>query len=96
MGSKREDSNRTWKNKDNGTSTLVGTEKYQTHCISTLNLSLSLPIDQHRFLLSTHYTHYAPFAFSINLVVTIINLIAKLPVMHQVRLFDINQKVESN
>ncbi|KAG0289666.1 hypothetical protein BGZ96_006823 [Linnemannia gamsii] len=46
------------------------------------------------FLLSTHYTHYAPFAFSINLVVTVINLIAKLPVMHQVRFFDINQKVE--
>ncbi|KAF8940572.1 hypothetical protein BGZ47_007706 [Haplosporangium gracile] len=48
------------------------------------------------FLLSTHYTHYALFAFSVNLVVTVINLIAKLPAMHQVRLFDINQKVDSN
>ncbi|KAG0207947.1 hypothetical protein BGX28_000960 [Mortierella sp. GBA30] len=47
------------------------------------------------FLLSTHYTHYAPFAFSINAVATIINLIAKLPSMHQVRLFDINQKVDN-
>ena len=48
-----------------------------------------------RFLLSTHYTHYAPFAFTINAVATIINLIAKLPSMHQVRLFDINQKVDN-
>ncbi|CAO3571514.1 unnamed protein product [Mortierella alpina] len=46
------------------------------------------------FLLSTHYTHYAPFAFFVNLVATVINLIAKLPAMHQVRLFDINQKIE--
>ncbi|KAF9561279.1 hypothetical protein EC968_005798 [Mortierella alpina] len=47
------------------------------------------------FLLSTHYTHYAPFAFTVNAVATIINLIAKLPSMHQVRLFDINQKVDN-
>ncbi|GJJ68730.1 hypothetical protein EMPS_01076 [Entomortierella parvispora] len=47
------------------------------------------------FLLSTHYTHYAPFAFFVNLVATVINLIAKLPAMHQVRLFDINQKIDS-
>lgn len=53
-------------------------------------------IYKHRFLLSTHYTHYAPFAFFVNLVATVINLIAKLPSMHQVRLFDINQKVEGS
>ncbi|KAF9361850.1 hypothetical protein BGX26_011074 [Mortierella sp. AD094] len=46
------------------------------------------------FLLNTHYTHYAPVAFSVTLVATIINLIAKLPSMHQVRLFDINQKID--
>lgn len=48
----------------------------------------------YRFLLSTHYTHYAPFAFFVNLVATVINLIAKLPSMHQVRLFGVNQKPE--
>ncbi|KAI9232821.1 MAG: ORMDL family [Podila humilis] len=47
------------------------------------------------FLVSTHYTHYAPSVFFVNLVLTVINLIAKLPAMHQVRLFDINQKVAS-
>lgn len=55
-----------------------------------------MSIFQCRFLLSTHYTHYAPFAFFVNLVATVINLIAKLPAMHQVRLFDINQKVEGS
>lgn len=48
-----------------------------------------------RFLVSTHYMHYAPSVFFVNLVLTVINLIAKLPAMHQVRLFDINQKVVS-
>ncbi|KAK3828420.1 MAG: ORMDL family [Benniella sp.] len=46
------------------------------------------------FLLSTHYTHYAASAFAVNLLATVINLIAKLPSMHQVRLFNINQRVE--
>ncbi|KAG0086626.1 hypothetical protein BGZ92_008005 [Podila epicladia] len=51
-------------------------------------------MDNDMFLLSTHYTHYAPFAFFVNFAATAINLIAKLPAMHQVRLFNINQKVE--
>ncbi|KAG0006922.1 hypothetical protein BGZ65_001762 [Modicella reniformis] len=47
------------------------------------------------FFLNTHHTNYAPFAFFMTLIVTIINLIAKLPSMHQVRLFDINQKIDT-
>ncbi|KAF9582870.1 hypothetical protein BGW38_010642 [Lunasporangiospora selenospora] len=46
------------------------------------------------FFLCTHYTNYAPLTLAVTFVPTIINLIAKLPVMHQVRLFDINQKLD--
>ncbi|KAF9977899.1 hypothetical protein BGZ73_004495 [Actinomortierella ambigua] len=47
------------------------------------------------FLMSTHYTHYDAFAFLLTFSATVINLIAKLPSMHQVRLFDINQKIDA-
>ncbi|KAI8921475.1 ORMDL family [Entophlyctis helioformis] len=43
------------------------------------------------FLLSTHYTHYDATTFTINLISLIIVLIAKLPVMHRVRLFGFNK-----
>jgi hypothetical protein len=48
-----------------------------------------------RFFVSSHYTNYAPASFFLSLIVTIIGLIAKLPLMHQVRLFDINQKIDT-
>ncbi|KAJ3300462.1 hypothetical protein HK104_000047 [Borealophlyctis nickersoniae] len=44
------------------------------------------------FLLSTHYTHYDLPTFMINLASLIVVLIAKLPVMHKVRLFGINKE----
>lgn len=37
-----------------------------------------------------HYTHYDMTYFAINLSITIINCIAKLPGMYRVRLFGIN------
>ncbi|KAJ1960716.1 sphingolipid homeostasis protein orm1 [Dispira parvispora] len=42
------------------------------------------------FLLSTHYTNYDIFTFWINLIGLLIILVAKLPLMHRVRLFGIN------
>lgn len=44
-----------------------------------------------RFLLSTHYTHYDVFLFGINFTALLVVLIAKLPVMHRVRVFGINK-----
>ncbi|KAG2232401.1 hypothetical protein INT48_007305 [Thamnidium elegans] len=44
-----------------------------------------------RFLLSTHYTHYDVFLFGINFTALLVVLIAKLPVMHKVRVFGINK-----
>ncbi|KAI9093436.1 ORMDL family [Phlyctochytrium arcticum] len=43
------------------------------------------------FLISTHYTHYDLTTFILNLVSVLIVLIAKLPAMHRVRIFGINQ-----
>ncbi|EGF77625.1 hypothetical protein BATDEDRAFT_27467 [Batrachochytrium dendrobatidis JAM81] len=43
------------------------------------------------FLLSTHYTHYDFLTFMINLTSLVIVLIAKLPSMHRVRLFGLNE-----
>lgn len=51
-------------------------------------------IDQlycYRFLLSTHYTHYDVFLFGINFTALMVVLVAKLPVMHRVRIFGINK-----
>lgn len=45
----------------------------------------------HRFLLSTHYTHYDVFLFGINFTALMVVLVAKLPVMHRVRIFGINK-----
>ncbi|KAJ1985148.1 sphingolipid homeostasis protein orm1 [Dimargaris verticillata] len=42
------------------------------------------------FLLSTHYTHYDVFTFWINFAGLLVILVAKLPLMHRVRLFGIN------
>ncbi|KAF1797902.1 ORMDL family-domain-containing protein [Mucor lusitanicus] len=44
------------------------------------------------FLLSTHYTHYDMLQFAINFCSLVIVLIAKLPAMHQVRIFGINKR----
>ncbi|KAI9483247.1 MAG: ORMDL family-domain-containing protein [Benjaminiella poitrasii] len=46
------------------------------------------------FLLSTHYTHYDFLQFAINFCSLVIVLIAKLPAMHQVRIFGINKRSE--
>ncbi|KAI8970389.1 ORMDL family-domain-containing protein [Mycotypha africana] len=46
------------------------------------------------FLLSTHYTHYDMVQFAINFCSLVIVLIAKLPSMHQVRIFGINKRTE--
>ncbi|OBZ86662.1 hypothetical protein A0J61_05288, partial [Choanephora cucurbitarum] len=43
------------------------------------------------FLLSTHYTHYDVFLFGINFTALLVVLVAKLPVMHRVRIFGINK-----
>ncbi|KAH6577054.1 hypothetical protein BASA62_001052 [Batrachochytrium salamandrivorans] len=43
------------------------------------------------FLLSTHYTHYDFPTFMVNLTSLVIVLVAKLPSMHQVRLFGVNE-----
>ncbi|KAJ3411650.1 hypothetical protein HDV05_001859 [Chytridiales sp. JEL 0842] len=44
------------------------------------------------FLLSTHYTHYDFPTFMINLTSTLIVVIAKMPQMHKVRIFGINER----
>ncbi len=44
-----------------------------------------------RFLISTHYSHYSLWHFSLNFSVLLVTLIAKLPMMHKVRLFGIGQ-----
>ena len=44
-----------------------------------------------RFLLSTHYSHYDFPSFMINVASLIVVLIAKLPIMHKVRIFGINK-----
>ncbi|CAO3590894.1 unnamed protein product [Absidia cylindrospora] len=43
------------------------------------------------FLLSTHYTHYDVFLFGINFTALLIVLVAKLPIMHRVRVFGIGK-----
>ncbi|RUS13033.1 ORMDL family protein [Endogone sp. FLAS-F59071] len=43
------------------------------------------------FLLSTHYTHYDFFTFGINFTALVVVLVAKLPLMHRVRVFGINK-----
>jgi hypothetical protein len=45
----------------------------------------------HRFLLSTHYTHYDAVTFLLNFTSLVVVLVAKLPVMHRVRVFGINK-----
>lgn len=44
-----------------------------------------------RFLLSTHYTHYDVFLFGINFTALLVVLVAKLPIMHRVRVFGIGK-----
>jgi hypothetical protein len=44
------------------------------------------------FLMSAHYTHYDLTMFCINLAVLAIQLIAKMPQMHRVRILGINKK----
>lgn len=46
----------------------------------------------HRFLLSTHYSRYDLGTFCINVAVLAVQLVAKMPFMHRVRLFGINKK----
>ncbi|CAO3655415.1 unnamed protein product [Mucor hiemalis] len=48
------------------------------------------------FLLSTHYTHYDFLQFAINFCSLVIVLIAKLPAMHEVRVFGINKRTEED
>ncbi|KAF7730242.1 hypothetical protein EC973_002485 [Apophysomyces ossiformis] len=43
------------------------------------------------FLLSTHYTHYDVFLFGINFTALLVVLVAKLPIMHRVRVFGIGK-----
>jgi len=38
------------------------------------------------FLISTHYTHYDPWAFAVNFTALVFVLVAKLPQMHRQRL----------
>lgn len=42
--------------------------------------------------MSTHYTRYDLSTFAINFIVLIIQLVAKLPSMHRVRILGINKK----
>ncbi|KAJ3304177.1 hypothetical protein HDV03_003027 [Kappamyces sp. JEL0829] len=44
------------------------------------------------FLLSTHYSHYDLPTFLVNFSTLLLVLVAKLPVMHKVRIFGINEK----
>ena len=44
------------------------------------------------FLVSTHYSRYDLVTFGINFGVLVIQLVAKLPAMHLVRIFGINRK----
>ncbi|KAI8812774.1 ORMDL family, partial [Cladochytrium replicatum] len=44
------------------------------------------------FLLSTHYTHYDFLTFMINLTSLVVALVPKLPQMHRVRLFGVNNR----
>jgi len=67
-----------WEQIDNGVQ-FTPTKKFFT----------SLPIGL--FLLSTHYTHYDFPTFVVNFASLAIVLIAKLPMMHRVRLFGINK-----
>lgn len=57
------------------------------HCVVSLSKLLSVNVhgidipDLHRFLLSTHYTHYNPLAFAVNLSVLVFCLLPKLPMV---------------
>lgn len=44
-----------------------------------------------RFLVSTHYSHYDLATFCVNLALVCVQTVAKLPLMHRVRLFGINK-----
>lgn len=44
------------------------------------------PIDRHRFLLSTHYTHYEPVNFGINFLALLFVLTPKLPQVRKLSL----------
>lgn len=70
-----------WEQIDNGVQ-FTPTKKFYT----------ALPIGL--FLLSTHYTHYDVPTFIVNFMFLMVVLIAKLPMMHRVRLFGINTVVE--
>lgn len=67
-----------WEQIDNGAQ-FTPTKKF----LSALPIGL--------FLVSTHYTHYDLPTFTINLVFVLVNLVAKLPSMHKVRIFGINK-----
>ncbi|KAI9355493.1 ORMDL family-domain-containing protein [Pilaira anomala] len=59
---------------------------------ATRKFLMAVPIGL--FLLSTHYTHYDVLQFAINFCSLVIVLIAKLPSMHEVRVFGINKRTE--
>ena len=40
------------------------------------------------FLVSTHYSRYGEFTFILNFIATCIVVVAKLPMMHKVRVFE--------
>ena len=42
------------------------------------------------FLTSTHYSNYDFLSFCLNLASTVLVVVAKLPLMHHVRLFGVN------
>ena len=49
-------------------------------------LIIHSPIDRHRFLLSTHYTHYEPVNFGINFTALLFVLAPKLPQVCEISL----------
>lgn len=56
----------------------------------TRKFLLALPILF--FLISTHFSYYDLPKFTVNIVACLINVVAKLPQMHKVRIFGINRK----
>lgn len=42
--------------------------------------------------MSTHYTRYDPGQFAVNFAALLVQLVAKLPLMHGVRILGINSK----
>lgn len=61
--------------------------KFLTAVPIVLYVSLGLANVSPRFLVSTHYARYTFTMFTVNFIITAVNVFVKLPLMDHVRLF---------